>query len=67
MRALLDTLDKDLAAEGARVLHEEGTAESGWVLLDYGDVIVHLFSTDQRHYYDLEELWSEGVAVVHIQ
>jgi ribosome-associated protein len=67
MRALLDTLGKDLASEGARLLHQEGTADSGWVLLDYGDVIVHLFSTEERDYYDLEGLWSEGVAVVHIQ
>lgn len=67
MRALLDTLDKDLATEGARALHEEGTPDSGWVLLDFGDLIVHLFSQEERTYYDLEGLWREGVAVVRIQ
>lgn len=67
MRALLETLDKDLKAEAEHALHQEGTAESGWVLLDLGDVIVHLFSPEERSYYDLEGLWSQGVAVVHIQ
>jgi len=41
----------------------EGTAESGWILLDYGDVVVHIFSDQQREYYDLEGLW-RGVGQV---
>ena len=45
----------------------EGLPNDGWLLLDYGDVIVHIFSPDQRHYYNLEELWSEGQVVLHLQ
>lgn len=41
----------------------EGTAESGWILLDYGDIVVHIFSDHQREYYDLEGLW-HGVGQV---
>ena len=67
MGALLETLEKDLAAEDVHPLHQEGTRESGWVLLDFGDIIVHLFSPEERGYYDLEGLWREGVAVVRIQ
>jgi ribosome-associated protein len=45
----------------------EGQAEEGWLLLDYGDVVVHLFSPDMREYYDLEELWSDGKILLRMQ
>ena len=45
----------------------EGNAASGWVLLDYGDVILHLFSPALRDYYRLEDLWREGQVLVHMQ
>ena len=45
----------------------EGQAREGWLLLDYGDVVVHLFSPDQREHYDLEELWSDGKVLLRVQ
>ncbi|HEX6270603.1 MAG TPA: RsfS/YbeB/iojap family protein [Anaerolineales bacterium] len=45
----------------------EGQAQEGWLVLDYGDVVVHLFSPDQRDYYDLEELWSDGKVLLRVQ
>jgi 2'-5' RNA ligase/ribosome silencing factor RsfS/YbeB/iojap len=45
----------------------EGQPEEGWLVLDYGDVVVHLFSPDQREYYDLEELWSDGKVLLRVQ
>jgi ribosome-associated protein len=45
----------------------EGNGEVEWVLLDYGDVIVHLFSPEKRRYYGLESLWKGGRALLHIQ
>jgi ribosome-associated protein len=48
-------------------LHASGDASSGWVLLDYGDVVVHAFSPAERDYYRLEELWSGARPVVRIQ
>ncbi|HEX3244163.1 MAG TPA: ribosome silencing factor [Chloroflexota bacterium] len=50
-----------------RPAHVEGTPDSGWVLMDYSDVVVHIFSPAQRQYYDLEELWSAAHPVVRIQ
>lgn len=42
------------------LLHKEGLAEGDWVVLDYMDIIVHLFIPELRHYYSLEEVWKEG-------
>lgn len=48
-------------------LNVEGEASSGWVLIDYGSVIVHLFTADVRAYYNLEGLWRDGRVVIRIQ
>ena len=45
----------------------EGDGSSGWVLLDFGDVIVHIFGPDEREFYGLERFWSEARPVVQIQ
>ena len=62
--ALQEYLEKDLEPQGANLRHREGTADSGWLLLDFGDLIVHIFSPDQRAYYRLEELWGRTSPVV---
>jgi ribosome-associated protein len=61
-----DVLDK-AAADGIKPLHDEGLTDSRWVLLDYGSVIVHVFTPAERDYYRLERLWSRAVPVVRIQ
>ncbi|HQE93424.1 MAG TPA: ribosome silencing factor [Anaerolineae bacterium] len=48
-------------------LSVEGTPDSGWILMDYNSVIVHLFDPEVRSFYNLEELWKKGRVVVHIQ
>jgi ribosome-associated protein len=55
-----DAVQAALRAEGIRVRHREGTAESGWLLLDYGDVVVHVFGEDTRQFYSLERLWGDA-------
>lgn len=53
--------------EPKRRVRKEGRPSSGWVLLDYGDVVVHIFGAEERDYYALEELWSDARPVVQIQ
>ncbi len=45
----------------------EGEPQDGWLLVDFGDVILHIFSPDRRDYYRLEELWSQGKILLHLQ
>jgi ribosome-associated protein len=66
--AILKDLGEKLLEEfGRKPLHTEGTPDSGWVLLDYGDVIVHVFSPAQRQFYNLEQLWSAATPIVRLQ
>ena len=67
MNALIDALDRDLREDGIRPRRVEGTPDSGWVLIDFNEAIVHLFAPQERAYYNIERLWSRGVSVVHIQ
>ena len=66
--AILKDLSERLLEEFSRKpLHTEGKPDSGWVLLDYGDVIVHVFSPTQRNFYNLEQLWSAATPIVRLQ
>jgi len=56
-----------LKHEGVIPYHSEGTADSGWILLDLGDVIVHIFSPSQRDYYRLDDLWDKATPIIRIQ
>lgn len=68
---MLDAL-ADAVLEKTRVQHKvkgrlEGSADGGWLVLDYGYIVIHLFSPDQRDYYQLEELWGKGKVLLHLQ
>jgi ribosome-associated protein len=68
MNALIDSFEKELAREGFKPLRREGQPDSGWVLVDFGAVIVHLFTPEDRSYYNLEGLWTRaGVPAVRFQ
>lgn len=67
IRALADSV-RDEVKSGYRTRGRmEGQPEDGWVLVDFGDVILHVFSPDQRDYYRLEDLWHEGKVLLHLQ
>jgi ribosome-associated protein len=63
LETITDAIRAELRGEGVNVLHAEGVAESGWVLLDYGDVLMHVFLEDTRLYYALERLWGDAPAL----
>jgi ribosome-associated protein len=67
IQAIADAIDEQLGEQGANLLHREGAAESGWILLDFGDVVVHIFGPREREYYRLERLWSGAKTVVYLQ
>lgn len=67
MKAILESIDETVADELGRHARAEGTSDSGWVLLDYGDVVVHIFSAALRDYYRIERLWSKANPVVVVQ
>jgi ribosome-associated protein len=66
-RAILEEVEKRAKTAGGRRLRVEGEPDSGWVLLDYGAVVVHVFEPELRAYYNLEELWKQARLVVRIQ
>jgi ribosome-associated protein len=65
--ALADTVLESMRQQYKKKGRKEGEAREGWLVVDYGDVVVHLFSPDQRDYYQLEELWSEGKVLLRLQ
>lgn len=67
LQAIADAIDEELGKQGATLLHREGTADAGWVLLDFGDIVIHIFGPQEREYYRLERLWSEAKTVVYLQ
>ena len=64
--AIVDELLDELKKAGSQPALVEGTPESGWMLVDFGSVIVHVFSPAQRAYYQLEELWQAAPMVVRM-
>lgn len=67
IRAVVTAIDEELVKSGARNPKIEGSAETGWVLLDFSDIIVHVFSPEQREFYRLERLWKQAQPVVVVQ
>lgn len=60
VRAVADRVEERLRELGTRPLHVEGHAAGQWVLLDYGDFLVHVFLDERRRFYGLERLWSDA-------
>ena len=63
MNAMQDEVDRVLYEQGIHAKSIEGNRSSTWVLMDYEDVIVHLFSEEDRLFYDLERIWKDGIII----
>lgn len=60
VKAISDNIEDKTRQEGIRPLHIEGYNEGSWVLLDYHDIVVHVFVDEKRDFYDLERLWADA-------
>lgn len=60
VQAIVDNVDEQLGRAGFEPKQIEGTRNSSWILMDYGDLIVHVFDEENRLFYDLERIWRDG-------
>lgn len=60
VNALVDNVEEELHKAGYPLKQREGRASGSWVLLDFGDIIVHVFDKENRLFYDLERIWKDG-------
>jgi len=65
-QAVADEVGRRLAAAGARALSVEGYAQGTWILVDYGDFVLHIFQEERREYYALERLWGDAPEVTEL-
>ncbi|MCR2044988.1 ribosome silencing factor [Anaerosalibacter massiliensis] len=58
--AIADEVEEKMEESGFEILQKEGQNSARWILLDYGDIIIHIFHRDDRKFYDLERLWADS-------
>lgn len=63
VQALADNVEEELGKAGHSPKQIEGYSTANWILLDYGDIIIHIFDTENRLFYDLERIWRDGKSV----
>lgn len=61
MKSLAEAVEEKLEELGIVKSNKEGFDSTGWILLDYGDIVVHIFREEERNYYNIERLWADGV------
>lgn len=60
LRAIADTVEEQLSSQGLAMHHMEGYQNGRWILLDFGDLVVHVMQEDERQFYNLERLWGDA-------
>ena len=66
LKAICNEIDDLLSAEKVKIRRQQGEANSGWIIMDLGDIVVHIFSPEQREYYALEDVWEKAATIVKI-
>lgn len=67
VRTIADNIEDELAKEEIFVNHKEGYQDNHWVLLDYGDVVAHIFLEEERDFYNLEHLWADAPSEAFVE
>ena len=63
VQAMCDNVEESMRQNGIMLKNREGYANGGWILLDYCDIIVHIFREEERSFYDLEHIWHDGKTI----
>ncbi|MGN1318159.1 MAG: ribosome silencing factor [Lachnospirales bacterium] len=63
LRAMADEVDEQLFKAGFRLKHSEGMNSKNWILMDFGDIVVHLFNKEDRGFYNIERIWGDAKEV----
>lgn len=63
VKAIAENIEEKLEEKGIKLQRKEGIREGRWILLDYGDLVVHIFQEEERNYYNLERLWGDAKVV----
>lgn len=63
VQAMADNVQEELMKSGIEVKQIEGYQSGNWILMDYGDIIIHVFSSEDRLFYDLERIWRDGASI----
>lgn len=67
VKAIADNIEDKLAEAGVHPNHKEGYGDARWVLLDYGDVVAHVFLEEERDFYNLEQLWADAPSEAFVE
>lgn len=63
VQAMADSVEEELGKKGYAPGHVEGYSTANWILMDYGDIVIHIFDEENRIYYDLERIWRDGTLI----
>lgn len=67
LRAMADEVDEQLFKAGFRLKHSEGMTSKNWILMDFGDIVVHLFNKEDRGFYNIERIWGDAKEIPESQ